>query len=173
MKYLRPLVTASALLLTVLLVFSGCGAKVNYKDNVPSEQITREITQKVTVESGYTVCDPDFIQFYLTDAVQLVNDYSIVYATAADDYTEIGVLHVQNKKNLKDVETVVQNYLDEFRTTYEPQAQQYDPSEQQKLKDAAYRVYGNYVIYTIATAETQEIYDGIIMKLLEDVQTEA
>lgn len=169
MKISRFLLPFSALLLTVLLLFTGCSAK--YKDNYPAEEVTKAITAQVTVSSGYLPCDPDFMQFYLPDAVKPVDDYSIVYASAANDYTEVGVLHVKDKKDLETVEAAVQDYLDEFRTTYEPQAQQYDQTEQQKLKDASYKVYGKYIVYMIMTAEQQEICDGIIEELLKAEET--
>ena len=155
----------TATLLASLLLLSGCGS-ATYKADVPAKDVTAAVKNKISVPSGYETYDADFLDFYIPDATKLVADWDVVYAIAPDDYTEIGVLKAKSSDEVSALETAVKAYLDDFRTTYQPQAEQYDPSEQQKLKDAGYRVYGEYVVYTIMVSETQktchEIVDGLL-----------
>ena len=164
MKTVRLLALALAMLLVSSILFVGCSAK--YKDDCPAEVISTAIAKELPVSSGYLPYDSDFMQFYLTDAVKPVNDYSVIYASAANDYNEIGVLHVKDKKDLDTVEDAVKAYLDDFRSTYEQQAELYDATEQAKLEDASYRVYGNYVVYMILTDADQKTCDTVVKKLL-------
>lgn len=154
------------LLITALLLLSACSSQ-SYRDDVKALTLTDAAKQKITVASSYDTYDASFLEFYLSDVVSLVDDSSIVYAVAANDYTEIGVLHVSDPDNLEAVQNAVKAYLDYFKETYAPQAEQYDPSEQKKLKDASYKTYGNYVIYTIMTSEDQQILLPEIEALLK------
>ena len=167
------LIRISALLLVLLLtlaVFAGCSGD-RYKDDCPAEVITSSIVKEIPVSAGYLSYGSDFMQFYLTDAVTPVDDYSVVYSSAADNYNEIGILHVKDKKDLETVENAVSAYLAEFRSTYEQQAQLYDKTEQEKLEDASYTVYGKYVVYMILTDADQKTCDGVIEKLLKIEET--
>ena len=154
------------ILLSLLLLLMGC-KKVTYKNDVPSSGIVAAIREQIPVPSGYEVYDEDFLAFYLPEAVSLVSESEVIYAVAPDDYTEIGVLRARSSDGVEALASAVGAYLEDFRRTYQPQAEQYDPSEREKLKDASYRIYGDYVIYTVMTAKTQETCYGIVDGLLK------
>ena len=164
MKCIRKVFPVVVLLLTLLL--TACSAPMNYRTDLPAEEVTKAITKEIPAESGYRPQGSDFMQLYLKDAVPAVFDYSIVSAIAADDYAEIGVLFVKKHEDVATVEAAVTSYLDYFRETYTPQAQQYDPTELQKIEDATCRVYGNYVVYTILTEEDLKTVDETVKSLL-------
>lgn len=166
MKHFHAVVILSALFLSALLLLSGCG-RVSYKNDIPATDITEAVKAEITVPSGYESYDADFLSFYIPSAIGIVSDFNVIYASAPDDYTEIGVLHAKSSEDIGVLKTAVAAYLDEFRSTYEPQARQYDPSEQKKLQDASYRVYADYVIFTVMTSETQETCYGIVENMLK------
>lgn len=161
---------ACSLLLSLLIPFCGCRQKSvtpsRYVNDVTAREISDAVMEKIPVSGGYEAYNSDFMQFYLPDILPLVDDYHVVYASAPNDYTEIGIFYVSDPANIDKVENALERYLEQFRTTYLPQAKQYDPAELEKLKDADCDTYGNYVIYTIMRDDAQEICESTIYGIL-------
>ena len=149
----------SSVLLSFLMcsVFSavGCAAKREYRSDVSASAILEAAETRCPVSGGYAHASSDFLEFNIPDALPYVDDYGVAYSIPANDYTEIGVLHVSDTQYAETVLGAVTTYLSHFRKTYEPQARQYDPSEEKKLRDASCTLYGSYVVYTVMTSEEQ------------------
>jgi hypothetical protein len=145
----------------------GCSSKQEDRIDVSASAILEAAEARCPVSGGYAHVSSDFLEFSIPDALPYVDDYGVSYSVLANDYTEIGVLHVADAQHAETVLGAVTVYLDHFRKTYEPQARQYDPSEEKKLRDAACTRYGSYVIYTVMTSEEQvQCRDAITSRLL-------
>ena len=162
----RSLIVSITLLCLSLILLSACSSKT-YKNDVATADLTKIASDKFAIDGGYKTYDADFMKFYMESAVSLVDSSSVIYDPAADDYAEFGVFRVASPDDVATVEAAVTDYLAYFKTTYEPQAQQYDPSERQKLNDASVKVYGNYVVYAIHISDVFETWTAAVESALQ------
>lgn len=165
----KSISVCSSLLLSVLLL-TGC-TKPHYRNDVSSEAVAESILSSFPLEMGYRRYPSDVVDAYFPNANTLSSDTVIAYSLAPDDYTEIGVFHAGKEQEVEDLIRIVEDYLNSFREAYLPQARQYSPTEEQKLKDAAYLVYDRYVIYLIMTENKQSVCRSIIREALLKEET--
>lgn len=137
-------------LLTLALPLTACSK--SYADDLSAEELSDAIMiDLINAAPQYSIADEGYLDDYLT-LPDYVTDHMIHFSTAGNDLDEFGVFHV-TEGNAQDLETELEDYLEE---AYEQNKDWYDsymPEETPKLRDAQVKVFGNYVVYAILSEE--------------------
>jgi hypothetical protein len=155
---LKAKLSASFLLLTLLcqlFLATACSSKVRYLNDIPCYDISEAFIHSQSASDGYSYYKRDEISFFL-ELPDYVNDFSVVYSTDVNDINEIGVFHCADEKSAEEFFSVISAYLKEQQTTQRAFIESYAPHEVPKLEGAEARQYGNYVVYTILSAEDKK-----------------
>jgi hypothetical protein len=152
-RYVSSVLTLT--FLSQLFLFTACSSKVNYRDDIPCYDICEAFIQSQNSSDGYSYYTEEEISFFL-ELPDYVNDFSVVYSTDVNDINEIGVFHCADEKSAEEFFSVISAYLKEQQTTQRAFIESYAPREVPKLEGAETRQYGNYVVYTILSAEDKK-----------------
>ena len=147
------------LLLTVisqLPLTSACSSRAKYRDDIPCHDVSEEFIQSQSGSVEYSYYSGEELSFFL-EIPEYVTDLSVAYSTDVNDINEVGVFHCANEKSAKEFFGTVSSHLKEQQTTQKAFIESYTPREVPKLDAAEARRYGNYVVYTILSAEDKQI----------------
>ena len=139
-----------------LFLFTSCLSKIKYRDGIPCHDISEAFIQSQNNSVEYSYYTEEEISFLL-DLPEYVNDLSVAYSTDASDIDEIGIFHCTDEKSAKEFFDTLSSYLSEQQATQKAFIESYAPREVPKLEAAEARRFGNYVIYTILSAEDKQI----------------
>ena len=138
-----------------LFLVTSCSSKIKYRDNIPCHDISEAFIQSQNNSVEYSYYTEEEISFLL-DLPEYVNDLSVAYSTDANDIDEIGIFHCTDEKSAKEFFDTLSSYLSEQQATQKAFIESYAPREVPKLDAAEARRFGNYVIYTILSAEDKK-----------------
>lgn len=150
--------TALILTLTVLcqiFIFTACSGKENYREGIPCRDLTEKFIASQLSAPDYSYYDREELSFFL-DIPEYVTDLSAIYSTDVNDINEIGVFHCSDKKSAEKFLDTLISYLEEQQKGQKAFIESYAPREVPKLDGAEVRRYGNYVVYTILSAQDKK-----------------
>ncbi len=159
----------TALLLTVLI---ACGG--SYRNDLTSSEVMASVKATLPAGDGYRVAGDGFINGsdWGDDYEKLVNalaDRQILLSESSDtNIDEVGVLRIQSGKSVSDARAIVEDYLAAKKLRMKPLLESYNPNEIPKLDQARVTVCGQYILYTILSAEeTGEAHEAFSSALAE------
>ena len=133
-------------LMLLALPLTACSKK--YADDVSVGDLSDAVFEVLSGElSDYSTADKGYLDDYMT-IPDYVTEYTVRFSTAGNNLDEFGIFHVTDG-SAEDLETELEDYLEE---SYEQNKDWYDsymPEETPKLRDAQVKVFGNYVVYVI------------------------
>ena len=156
---MKKILCLALALLLLALPLTACSKK--YADDLSAEDLSNEIAIHLNgTIPDYSIADEGYLDDYFA-IPDYVTDHMIHFSTAGNDLDEFGVFHV-TEGNAQDLETELEDYLEE---AYEQNKDWYDsymPEETPKLRDAEVKVFGTYVVYVIlADADRQAAFDAV------------
>ena len=163
----RILTLALALLLTLPL--AACGKTVAYRDDVSVDELSAAVAALIPVEGGYDMSGEDFLKFYFDfDHRHTIDGYAIAASAASSDVNEYGIIHLSDPEQVATVEELAQVYVENQRDFLSTFLNTYNAAEMAKLDEMQVRVFGNYVVYTILSAnDTAAVMNAIEEKLTQ------
>ena len=146
----------AVLLIASLAACNKCG---NWKDDLTSASLSATVKAALPAGDGWDTVSDDYIspsawgEDY-ADYLELVTDYVITISAESDmNVDEMGVFHVENAKDAAKIKSFTQKYLEGKKLRMAPLLESYNQAELPKLDCAKVTVCGNYVLYTILSAE--------------------
>ena len=158
---------ASVLTLTFLaqlFLFTACSSKVSYRNDIPCHDICEAFIQSQGYVE-YSYYNEEEISFFL-EMPEYVSDFSVVYSTDVNDIDEMGIFHCTDEKSAEEFLGAASAYIKEQQATQKAFIESYTPREVPKLEGAEAHRYGNYVVYTILSAEDKKAVREIVNEKL-------
>lgn len=156
------------LLLCSAFVLTACdGDDAKIKDDVAISALTAAAKGQIPNDNGYVSVDSDYFEFNF-EALPTFKEADIFIASdSSANLNEVGIFHFSSTEDAKSGEQSIKNYLvakdESFRNSIN-----YTPDEYPKIENAKTKVIGNYVVYTILTAEdSAKVIDAIEAQLAE------
>lgn len=159
MKQSAALLLALLLLLSAALFLTACGSTEVPDIDASAATVMNSLKNAlpdpagmVRVPSGF-ICESAFGEDYqkLLDACV---DWEIDISDKQDsNINEVGVFRVENASDVKAVEKILKEYLKAQKLRLGDLLDSYNPAEKPKLDNAVVTVKGNYVIYSILSAD--------------------
>lgn len=161
----RILTLALALLLALPL--AACGKTVAYRDDVSTAELSAAVQSLIPVEGGYDMSGEDFLKYYFDfDHRYTIDGYAIASSSISTDINEYGIIHLSDPEQVAEVERMAQVYVENQRDFLSTFLNTYNEAEMAKLEEMQVRVFGNYVVYTILSAnDTAAVMNAIEEKL--------
>lgn len=154
-----------SLTLACLLIcaLAACGKTPAYRDDVSVESLSATVSALIPVEGGYDMSGEDFLKYYFDfDGDHTIDGYAIAASSASSDVNEYGILHVNDPEQVSEVEQLANVYLSNQRDFLSTFVNTYNAAEMAKLEAMQVRVFGNYIVYTILSAEdTQAVMNAV------------
>ncbi|MBE6628971.1 MAG: DUF4358 domain-containing protein [Ruminococcaceae bacterium] len=146
-------------LMLLALPLTACSKK--YADDVSVKDLSNAVFEALSGElPDYSTAEKGYLDDYMT-VPDYVTEYTIRFSTAGNNLDEFGIFHVTDG-NAEDLETELEDYLEE---SYEQNKDWYDsymPEETPKLRDAQVKVFGNYVVYVILSeADCEAAFEAV------------
>lgn len=152
---------AAVLLLSLMLCLCACGAK--YRDDVPISRFVAVIDARM---GGSDLAEMN--SGYISGAMHLdpnsFGGYVVKLNAKGINIDEYGVFRTPDNGKVSDVQDAIEGYLKLRRDSW---MKEYMPEEKPKLDKAEVKVYGNYVLYVIASDEVRENVYQEVEKLLK------
>lgn len=154
-----------ALLLTLPL--AACGKTVSYRDDISVDELSAAVEALIPVEGGYDMSGEDFLKYYFDfDHRHTIDGYAIAASSASTNINEYGIIHLSDPEQVAEVDRLAQVYVENQRDFLSTFLNTYNEAEMAKLEEMQVRVFGNYVVYTILSAnDTAAVMNAIEAKL--------
>ena len=153
-------------LLSLLLLVSALScASAKYVDDKSVSDLASAAFAKVNDSIPYSVAEKGFLDDYF-ETPSYVTDSMIQFATDGNNLNEFGFYHVTDG-NTAAMEALLKDYL---KRSYEKNQAWYDsyiPAETPKLRDAQVKVFGNYVVYAIASEKDRNAMCDAVDEILK------
>lgn len=163
---MKRIVSLALLLLTALsvAVFAvSCGD--DYRDDLSTAKLADEVIVALDDGVTYLSAREGYLDDYLTIPAD-VTDYRIFIAQNGNaNINEIGIFRLDGKADGFAEE--LKTYLAESYRDNKEFYNGYIPEETPKLRDAEVRVYGNYAVYAILSADDRETVFSTVGNLLK------
>lgn len=150
-KHIVKLICLLVLAAMTLTCFASCNSGATYRDDVKVSDISTALKNKFPVADGYYAADSDYLGFYFEGAADKVEDYVIEFSATSTNINQFGIFHVK-EGSADAVKALCDSYIQTMRDRWVAQAS-YIASEHPKMENAEARVFGNYVVYVMLTAE--------------------
>ena len=157
-KTLRVLCCALCAIL-LLCAVTACDNGGNWRSDLTSASLAATVKAALPAGDGWDSVSDDYIspsawgEDY-ADYMALVSDHTITISAESDmNVDELGVFHVKDAKDASKIKAFAQKYLEAKKLRMAPLLESYNQAELPKLDCAEVTVCGNYVLYTILSAE--------------------
>ena len=156
--------TLGAAVLCAALIFSGCGKDKNvvYRTDVAAQEIVDACVPNLSSYHLLAAADEDYIRFRLKPDSASVAECVVYLQNAGISIDEVGILKCATE-DTSSAEETVKAYL---ATRNEEWTGQYLIEEYPKLRDAEYKVIGQYVVYGILSEEDKAVLFDSVQKYL-------
>lgn len=157
----------TALFLLCCSVFFASCAQNKYLDTLPCARITDTLTEEILGSDMYAeYTQKDVSLLFGND--ELFDSCSVIYSISSDDIGEVGVFHAKDNQNAKKLLEKAEKYIEDIKDEKNSFVRNYMPQELDKLNYADTRRFGNYVVYTILSADTSDEIFDTVKKLLSE-----
>ncbi len=148
----------TAIFLLCCSVFLSSCAQSKYLDTLPCTTITDTLTEEILGTDMYAEYSEKDVSLIFGNT-ELFDSCSIIYSVSSDDIGEVGIFHAKDSDTSKKLLEKVEEYIEDTRDERNSFVRNYMPEELDKLNYADSRRFGNYVVYTILSAdESEEIF---------------
>ncbi|MBO5898534.1 MAG: DUF4358 domain-containing protein [Clostridia bacterium] len=146
-----------ALMLALSLGAVACAATPTYVDHVSAESVAFAALDAIDVSTDYIDGTANNYPFYFegTAANECINDRVMMYHKEDKNVNELGVLRLASEKDADAVCAVVEDYLAGQCDYLRGFAQNYSPTDMDKIDNAGVSVVGCYVVYYILSPEDE------------------
>ena len=158
MKHLRRLALLTLCALLLMLPLTACES-TNWKDDLTAASLTATVKSSLPAGDGWETVSDDYVspsawgEDY-ADYLSLVTDYVITVSAESDmNVDEMGIFHAGSAKDAAKIKSFAEKYLEGKKLRMAPLLESYNQAELPKLDCAKVTVCGNYVLYTILSAE--------------------
>ncbi|MBE6652596.1 MAG: DUF4358 domain-containing protein [Ruminococcaceae bacterium] len=170
-KILRS--TLCLLCVALLLCAVSCDNGGDWKDDLTSASLSTTVKSAFASEDGWETVSSDYIspsawgEDY-ADYLALVVDHTITVSAESDmNVDEIGIFRAKNAKDAAKLKKFAESYLQATKLRMAPLLESYNQAELPKLDCADVKVCGNYVLYTILSAEDTAAAQSAFEKALQ------
>jgi hypothetical protein len=95
-----------------------------------------------------------------------IDGYAVASSSISTDINEYGIIHLSDPEQVAEIERMAQVYVENQRDFLSTFLNTYNEAEMAKLEEMQVRVFGNYVVYTILSAnDTAAVMNAIEEKL--------
>ena len=174
MTIIQRTLTLLLALTLILLPLTACGGdKTAYRDDMSADSLSDTVLALIPVEGGYDMLEGEtgenFLKYYFDfDGRYTIDTYAVAASAASSDVNEYGIIHVNDPKQVAEVEKLAKAYLENQRDFLSTFVNTYNAAEMAKLESAAVRVFGNYVVFTLLSeADTEAVMSAVEQALAE------
>ena len=150
-----------AVLSAFFLLLPSCGEQT-YRSDLSAVDLCRKCAEELEIENAAFEGREAFPE---ENRPGLAPDISVCYSASGDNLDEIGIWKATGEKP-RQVATFLAGSLLERYEESEAFYQSYIPEEVPKLTDAEVRVYGDYVVYAVLSAERKKAFFRLVEKAL-------
>lgn len=165
-KQIARLLCLLILVTAALTCFSSCDSGVTYRDDVKVSDISTTLKNKFPVADGYYAADSDYLGFYFEGAADKVEAHVIEFSATSTNINQFGIFRVK-EGSANDIKALCDSYIQTMRDRWVAQAN-YIASEHPKMENAEARVFGNYVVYVMLTAEDKQAAFAAVEEMLSE-----
>ena len=144
---------AIAAILALLLI--SCAAS-NYKTYVKVSYLSEKIKSALPLSSGYAEHGADYLTYRFEDIDEHIDGYSIIYSKDTRYADLVAVFRARSEGDAREVCKICEDFIEDQRALFSGLAEQYMPSEKEKLDGAASRRFGRYVIVCVLAPSARE-----------------
>lgn len=159
------LICVLLLALTAITLLASCDKQASYRDDVKISDISDKLKEKFPTTDGYFSPDSDYLGFYFEGAEDKVEEYIVNRSATSTNINEFGVFRVKSG-SAEEMKAICDKYIQTMRERWVAQAS-YIASEHPKMENAEARVFGNYVVYVMLTAEDKLSAFATVEELLK------
>lgn len=157
----------TALFLLCCSVFLSSCAQSKYLDTIPCSTITDTLTEEILGSDMYAEYTENDVSLLFGNN-ELYDSCSVIYSVSSDDIGEVGIFHATDSDTAKKLLEKAEKYIEDTRDERNSFVRNYMPEELDKLNYADTRQFGNYVVYTILSADESEDIFCAVKELLSE-----
>lgn len=146
----------TVLLLASMLLCTGCMRSVNdkvYKDDLSTAKIAADSCAQLSAASFVTEADEDYIRYSMQLNESVMKECTVYIQNSGSSLDEFGVIKA-TADTIADLEDTVKNYLTRRNDEW---TGMYLVEEYPKLRDAEYKIFGNYLVYGILSENDKDL----------------
>lgn len=154
----------AVLLTAVLLALPSCTKDTppSYRSDKTAVEVYSAVAEVVSTDAPLAAVDTDYVRYRMMLDTSIMEDYAIYMQNTGSSLDEIGIIKAIGNDTAA-VEKAVQDYLTQRNEEW---TGMYLVEEYPKLRDAEYRIFGQYVVYGILSeAEKTALFDAVSASL--------
>ena len=154
----------AVLLTAVLLALPSCTKNTppSYRSDKTAVEVYSTVAEVVSTDAPLAAVDTDYVRYRMMLDTSIMEDYAIYMQNTGSSLDEIGIIKAIGNDTAA-VEKAVQDYLTQRNEEW---TGMYLVEEYPKLRDAEYRIFGQYVVYGILSeAEKTALFDAVSASL--------
>ena len=154
----------AVLLTAVLLALPSCTKNTppSYRSDKTAVEVYSAVAEVVSTDAPLAAVDTDYVRYRVMLDTSIMEDYAIYMQNTGSSLDEIGIIKAIGNDTAA-VEKAVQDYLTQRNEEW---TGMYLVEEYPKLRDAEYRIFGQYVVYGILSeAEKTALFDAVSASL--------
>ena len=154
----------AVILTAVLLALPSCTKNTppSYRSDKTAGEVYSAVAEVVSTDAPLAAVDTDYVRYRMMLDTSIMEDYAIYMQNTGSSLDEIGIIKAIGNDTAA-VEKAVQDYLTQRNEEW---TGMYLVEEYPKLRDAEYRIFGQYVVYGILSeAEKTALFDAVSASL--------
>ena len=154
----------AVLLTAVLLALPSCTKNTppSYRSDKTAVEVYSAVAEVVSTDAPLAAVDTDYVRYRMMLDTSIMEDYAIYMQNTGSSLDEIGIIKAIGNDTAAE-EKAVQDYLTQRNEEW---TGMYLVEEYPKLRDAEYRIFGQYVVYGILSeAEKTALFDAVSASL--------
>lgn len=155
------------LLILTLVLCAGCVRTLDsnqYKDSIPTTELASNVSYQLSAATLITKADEDYIRYSMQLNESVMKECTIFIQNAGASLDEFGIIKAADG-NTAALEETIKNYLTRRNDEW---TGMYLVEEYPKLRDAEYKVFGNYLVYGILSdADKTVLFNSVEKSLTE------
>ncbi len=152
--------------LVIIMLFSAlisCAKELGFKVYFSVATLTEAGKKKINLSSNLTDASDEFMMFFLNVDASLYTECAVMTPAGSSSIDEFGIFKAASAEDAAKIETALKTYLASRVATWDTR---YSQTEKPKVDGAKTTVYGNYVFYTILSADEQDAFLATIKEIL-------
>lgn len=138
-------------LLIIFLFLCSCSHS-DYSDSESCSSLAEAVKNTWGDELEFAEYGEDYLE-YLFDDDPYHDDFSMLYSVRTENIDELGIFHAPDAGSAKELFEEAREYIEDMKEDQRAFIASYAPEELPKLDRASVKIFGNYVVYVIASPE--------------------
>jgi len=152
-------------LLLCVMIFASCGKSEEAFASVPAAELSGALSPLLVNSAKLAAVDDDYVKFMLEIDLETVEEYVLLQQNSGTEIDQYGIFKVKEDGDTQAISDKITAYLDAMLSNFDNF--NYMPGERVKLADARVEVIGDYVIYTVLSADES---DAVFEKMDEMIR---